>query len=146
MKKLVLVIGISLSLCCLSSNSLYAQADEEAKPFIVQTNYLQITEANRDLNLDSLLKIYKERLMDANPYFTSSKIVLHWWGHDSRQLIIIHELKSWDDIEKAFDKRNELMRTMIKDGDENTKKFMKVMRAVFEGSHHSDEIYRVVGE
>lgn len=146
MKKSVFVIGVSLSLFCLSSNSLYAQTDEEAKPLIVQTNYLQVSDENRSINLDSLLKIWKKRVVDANPYFTNTKILMHWWGHDSRQLIYMYELNSWDDIEKAFDKREELMRTMIKDGDENTKEFLKLIRACFKGSHHSDEIYRVVGE
>ena len=48
--------------------------------------------------------------MNPNPYFVSAKIIRHWWGHNSRQVIFMFELESWDDIERAFDERDEIIK------------------------------------
>lgn len=83
-------------------------------------------------------------LVFLNPFYTNSKIVTHWWGHDSREVILISELNSWDDIPKAFDKQRELQMKFIKET--GGKDFAKQWMALFMPEHHSDEIYRVVAE
>lgn len=127
---------------------LQAQNNSAPKPLIIQTMYISPSEATMRVNLDSLLKIWKERVMNPNPFFVSTKIVQHWWGHDSREVIFIFELKSWDDIERAFEKRNEI----LKDHKgwatkEDAQAFGKLWRSIFFNEpHHSDEIYQVVAE
>jgi hypothetical protein len=124
--------------------SLHAQ-DTQIKPCVMQTHYITINPTVR-VNLDSLLKIWKERVMEPNPYFTSTKIIMHWWGHDSRQVIFLYELKNWSDIETAFNKRNEILKAHKGwASDDDFKEFVKMWRSVFAGDH-SDEIYQVVAE
>lgn len=115
------------------------------KPLIIQTMYLDGQESNQRVNVDSLLKIWKQRIMDPNPYFESTKIVTHWWGKDSREVVFIYVLKSWSDLEKSFEKRNEIIKEHKGWTDAEAKEFGKVWRSLFSG-HHSDEIYRVVAE
>ncbi len=145
MKKVKLFVLPLLLLTCFN---LYAQEKPQSKPLIMQTMYLNATEANMKINIDSVLRIWKERIMDPNPYFISTKIIRHWWGHDSREIIFIFELKSWDDIEKSFNKRAEIIKEHKGWGtEEEANAFGKLWRSLFvAGSHHSDEIYQLVAE
>lgn len=144
MKKIIAVTALLL----VSSSYLYAQEKTPPKPLIIQTMYISTPGDGTLPNVDSLLKIWKERIMNPNPYFVSTKIIQHWWGHDSREVIFIFELKNWNDVEPAFDKRNEIIKEhkgwATK---EDVDAFRKLWMAVFaRNSHHSDEIYRVVAE
>lgn len=118
------------------------------KPLIIQTLHVHLTPDNRQVNLDSLLKIWKEKIMDPNPYFVSTRVVKHWWGHDSREILFIYELKSWDDISKAFEKRQELIKTHKGWASEaEAHAFGKLWVSIFvDAGEHSDEIYQVVAE
>lgn len=124
------------------SLSINAQTTPDPKPCIIQTMYLKMTAGPERLNIDSLLKIYKKNFIDPNPYITSSKILAHWWGHDSREVVIVCQLKSLDDLNKAFEKQRELQVNYVK----NNEGFLKQWRALIADSHHSDEIYRIVAE
>lgn len=119
-----------------------AQNATTPKPYVVQTLYVNPSMELHSLNLDSVLKVYKQNFIDPNNYVTSSKIVVHWWGHDSREVVLMYELKSLDDLDKAFDKQRDLQRDYVKDHQD----YMKQLRTLFVESHHSDEIYRVVAE
>jgi hypothetical protein len=113
----------------------------DPKPFVVHTMYLNRSAETIHIKLDSLLKVYKENVMDKNPYFADSKIVMHWWGHDSREVIQMCELKNMNELEAAFDQQNSLFMGYVK----THKKFADQWLSVFlRPEHHSDEIYRVV--
>lgn len=117
------------------------------RPFIIHTNYINMAGGLKRVNLDSLLKIWEQRVMAPNPYFVNSKIVTHWWGHDSRQVLFMYELKSWDDIPKAFEERGKILKAHKGwASEDDVKAFRELWRSVFLPEHHSDEIYRVVGE
>jgi len=120
-----------------------AQNNQEPKPFVIHTMYINRTGATLKMNVDSLLKIFKKTAMDANPYFTSSKIVAHMWGHDSREVLMIFELKSMNDLQAAFEKEFSLFREYVK----THKDFGDQWLSLFlNPEHHSDEIYGVVAE
>ncbi|MGN6400574.1 MAG: hypothetical protein ACTHMD_08980 [Flavisolibacter sp.] len=120
--------------------SLGVHAQSAAKPFVMHTMYLNGNLENQNTNLDSLLKVYKQHVLDPNSYFASSKIIRHWWGHDSREVTIITELKNLDDLEKAFEKQNELLKQYTS----SSKNFAHLWAQAFSPEHHSDEIYRVI--
>jgi hypothetical protein len=125
---------------------LFGQGKEQIKPLIIQTIHVNLTESSMRVSMDSLLKIWKERVMKPNPYFVSTKIVKHWWGNDSRDVVFIFELKSWDDIAPAFEKRNEIIKAHKGwASDEDAKAFGKLWFTVFMNNpQHSDEIYQIV--
>jgi hypothetical protein len=136
----IMPVVTSLLLICFS---LKAQDSQSMKPIIEQTIYLNPGFGNLNQNLDSLMKIYKHRVLDPNPYFVNTKILAHWWGNDSRQLIFLFELKSWDDIDKAFNKQKDIISHL----NANEKDGMgDLIRSLVKGSHHSDEIYQVLAE
>ena len=119
-----------------------AQSDTPQKPYVMQTLYLNASMVTPHLNLDSILKVYKQHFIDPNNYVAGSKIITHWWGHDSREVIIMYELKDLDDLDKAFKKQRDLQEAYRKDHPD----YVEQIRALFAGSHHADEIYRVVAE
>ena len=104
MKKL---IPLAIVLFTLLANA--KAQDASRKVLQVHTIYLNMTQENANVNTDSLLRIYKRDVFDKNPYYLNTKIVRHWYGHDSREVLMISELKSWDDIEKADAKRTEII-------------------------------------
>lgn len=119
-----------------------AQSTAHPKPCVVQTLYLNASMVTPHLNLDSILIVYKQNFIDPNSYVTGSKIITHWWGHDSREVIIMYELKDLDDLGKAFKKQRDLQEAYRKDHQD----YVEQIRLLFAGSHHADEIYRVVAE
>lgn len=120
-----------------------AQRNPDPPIYVVHTMYISRTSETFKINVDSLLKIFKETALDDNPYFTSSKIVAHLWGHDSREVLMIYELKSMKDLQAAFEKQNSLLMEYLK----NHKDFGKQWLSLFMNpEHHSDEIYGVVAE
>lgn len=138
-------IILCLALSGLASG-LQAQ-DHAIHPYIVTTHYLHMIPANRAYNLDSLLKIYKERIMDSNAYYIHPMIVSHMWGHDSRQVLFMYGLKSWDDVIKSAQRGREIMKAHKGwASDEDFKTFEKALWSYFEPEHHSDEIYNILAE
>jgi len=97
-----------------------------------------------NVNVDSILKIYKQYIFDKNPYYLNTKIVKHWYGHDSREVLMISELKSWGDIEKADAKRTEIINEL--DKMPQMQKGGMMWFSLISPEHHSDEIYQVVAE
>lgn len=138
--KTIKIFSIAVLLCTAVS-VLHAQSNRVDKPLIVHTMYLNAAAGNRNINVDSLLTAYKQKVIDGNSYFTSAKLVRHWWGNDSRQVLFIYELKSWDDIEKAFNMQHEMEQQFFTS---NNGAAGKLWTSLFLPEHHSDEIYRVV--
>lgn len=137
-KKMLLII-VAFIAFSLSTNA--QNKKPESRPFVIHTMYITINAETIHTNVDSLLKVFKENIMDKDPYFSDSKIVIHWWGHDSREVILMCGLKSMNELEAAFEKQNSLFMGYIK----THKEFAKEWLAVFlQPEHHSDEIYRVV--
>lgn len=143
-----LQIAVLSAMFLLMAPTLFAQSKEKPKPLVIQTMHVNLNENTMRVNMDSLLKIWKERIMDPNPYFVSTKILKHWWGNDSRDVVFMYELKSWDDIMSAFEKRNEIINAhkgWATDAD--AKAFGKLWFSVFMNNpQHSDEIYQIVEE
>jgi hypothetical protein len=138
--KKVLFTAIAFMALSFTAN---AQNNRDPKIYVVHTMYVNRTGETLKIRVDSLLKIFKETAMDANPYFTSSKIVAHLWGHDSREVLMIYELKSMNDLEAAFEKQNSLFMTYIKAHKDFGDQWLKIF---LNPEHHSDEIYGVVAE
>lgn len=84
--------------------------------------------------------------MNPNPYFVGIKIIKYQWGNDSRYVIFIYGLKSWNDIEPAFKESNEILKAHKGcANDQDVEAFKKLWSSLFmNDQHHSDEICQVV--
>lgn len=123
------------------ANEILGQS-RDGNAFIVTTFERTFPENGSQNELDSLQQIMMDASYKSNPYVVSYKTMTHWWGHDNRDFIQIIEVKSWDDVTKAYDKANELiMKAMPSKADRD--KFSKAYNKYFTGKH-SDEIYREV--
>lgn len=129
-------------LFCLFAFAASAQEKAVTKPYLVHTIYANATIENRSVNVDSLLMIYKKDILDPNPYYKNNKIVMHWYGHDSREILIISELNNWADVALAEAKQDDIIKHLPKSMDKAGEQWFSVILP----EHHSDEIYRVVAE
>ena len=138
MKHLLYLSTLALVLFCFNQQS-FAQ-EMQGNVFVV-TNFERAFPENGSMKeLDSLSNVYMSSQYKGNEYVVSYKTLTHWWGHNNRDFIQVLEVKSWDDITKAYDKGDELLMKAIKSDRE---KFWKAYSKYFTGKH-SDEIYREV--
>ncbi len=137
----MLSAGLILSIICFSVK---AQEIQNSKPLLVHTVYINATQENRMVNIDSILQIMKKYVLEPNQYYTSAKIAGHWYGHDSREVLIITECKNWDDVNKAEARQDEIIMQLMKD--KNMAAVGKMWESLIFPEHHSDEIYRVIAE
>ncbi len=140
MKSLATVLFLIL-VCCSLNSSLLAQ--EAQGNVFVMTNFERAFPDNGSAReLDSLNQVYTDITFKNNPLVVSYKTVRHWWGHNNRDFIQIFEVKSWEDVDKASEKANELFRAAMPNKADR-KKFNDAYNKYFTGKH-SDEIYREV--
>ena len=140
MRNLLYISTIVLFLLCFNQQS-FAQA-AKGNVFVVTNFERAFPESGSGNELDSLSHIYMDTQYKNNEYVVSYKVLRHWWGHDNRDFIQVLEVKSWDDITKAYDKGDELfMKAMPNKTDRE--KFGKAYSKYFTGKH-SDEIYNEV--
>ena len=143
MKNLKYFSVLFLVLVCISSNNTTMAQQAQGHVFVM-TNYQRaFPENGTNRELDSLAVLVDNITYGKdNEYVISHKAVRHFWGHDSRDFVEIIELKSFDDIEKAFEKANELFRKEFTTK-EARDAFNKAYSKYFTGKH-SDEIYSEV--
>jgi len=129
--------------------TVFALLDTPVKAQANQGNIFVVTNYERaypkdgsQRELDSLTAIYSENCFAKNEYIVSYKVMRHFWGHNSTDFIQMIEVKTWDDIEKANDKTNELFRKAWPTS-QDRKKYNDANGKYFTGKH-SDEIYSEV--
>jgi hypothetical protein len=110
--------------------------------FVVTTFERAFPKDGSNRELDSLSALYSEKCFAKNDYIVSYKVIRHFWGHNNTDFIQMMEVKSWEDIEKANEKIDELfMKAWTTSADR--KKFNDAYNKYFTGKH-SDEIYSEV--
>lgn len=123
------------------STSLMAQSSQ-SNIFVVTTFERAYPKDGSQRELDSLSALYAQNCFAKNGYIVGYKVMRHFWGHNSADFIQMMEVKSWDDIEKANDKINELFNKAWTT-QQDRKKFNDAYNKYFTGKH-SDEIYNEV--
>ncbi len=132
---LVLVLVVSFG------TNLYAQ-QAQGNAVLIQNIEAAFPDNGSRTEFDSLTALYNSKVWDKNPYVVSHKTVRHWWGNNSRDIIEITEIKTWDDIPKAMAKNNELFIEAFPTK-EAREQFNKALNKYLTGKH-SDEIYQEV--
>jgi hypothetical protein len=141
MKTLFAVLFMFVTFLCMNNS---AQAQEAEGNVFVMTNFERAFPDEGSANeLDSLATLYMDKVYGAdNEYTVSCKAVRHWWGHNNRDFIVMIEVKSWDDITKAYERGNELFEKTWSTK-EAQDAFNEAYNKYFTGKH-SDEIYSEV--
>ena len=143
MKNLKSFLSFLLILFCAAwSNSTLAQ-EAQGNVFVMTNFERAFPEKGSARELDSLSTLYMDKVYGSgNEFVVSHKAVRHWWGHNNRDFVAIIEVKSWDDVTKAFERSNELFEKAWPTK-EARDEFNKAYNKYFTGKH-SDEIYREV--
>jgi hypothetical protein len=91
---------------------------------------------------DSLTYLYNINVFEKNEYILNYKVVRHWWGNNTKDFIVIYEVKNWEDVIKASTRNNELFEEYW-DTPKARKLFKEAYNKYFTVKH-PDEIYREV--
>jgi len=116
-----------------------AGSAQEGNYFTVTTWKLNIPENGTRAELDDLLKEFSEKITFKNDKIISERVLHHISGSDLRDLVVISEHASWNDIDAAANMQNELMKTAWPDEEERKAFFQSWNKYVVT---HSDEIYQ----
>jgi hypothetical protein len=89
---------------------------------------------------DSLNYLYTKNVFAKNEFILNYKVIRHWWGNNSRDFIIIYEVRNWEDVIKASARNNELFEEYW-DTPEARESFNQAYDKYFTVKH-PDEVYR----
>ena len=138
-KKLsVLVLGLLL---LFNFSNVYAQ-DDDGPAVVITTVEMAMPEDGSIAEFDSLNQLYTDNVIKKNNLIQNFRMLRHWWGHNNRDMLLIYDVKNWNDILAANLKNDELFEAAWKTED-SRKAFNKAYNKYFTGKH-SDEIYSVV--
>lgn len=124
------------------NNLLFAQ---EAKQSYLTVTTMHRNTSNPDLKREDWQKIekeYFEKVTMKNPYILRSNILNHFFTDDNTEIILAQAYESWEAIDKAWAKSDELIKAAWPDEKERKAFFEK--RSSFYTGHHSDEIYAIL--
>jgi hypothetical protein len=91
---------------------------------------------------DSLTYLYNVNVFEKNEFILNYKVIRHWWGNNTKDFIVIYEVKNWEDVIKASTRNNELFEKYWE-----TPEARKLFRETYDKYFivkHPDEIYHEV--
>ena len=121
-----------------SSQKAVAQTNSNHVYHVVTWYSVAGLDSSQRAERNAMLKEHFEKVDMKNPYILHTWTMGHFFSDDSRELIAVYEYASWADIEKAFDKDDELAKQAWPDATKR-KEFMKKMNSYF--THHKDGVY-----
>lgn len=127
------------SLALLAGTGL-AQPAEQSTFITVTTVHWNMD--NKDFSMDkwkAIEKEYFDKVTSKNEFIIGSLVLMHFFTADNSELKIVNAFSSWENIEKADERSNELAKAAWPDNDQRTA-FFKSQSAYFT-NFHSDEIY-----
>ena len=119
-------------------SGLLAQDGEKGHYFTITTWKVSVPEDGSRAEFNQMMQDWTDKITRKNDKVISEKIMTHASGHDSRDLVIITEYASWNDIESAQEKQNELLKAAWPE-EKDRKELFKNFGRYF--VMHSDEIY-----
>ena len=99
-----------------------------------------IPEGGSAAERDSLMSQYFRAVTKKNNKILSQRVLVHYYGSDLRDLVIMNEYKTWADIEQA-DKIAQKLTRKKWPSEKKRKEFFQKAGKYFPDSIHSDEIY-----
>jgi len=136
MKHLFQFVAIIIIAFLFFNDSSFAQ---DGNVVYVQTWQFQMPEGGSWAEFDSLSALINEHVVSKNDKILSQRIVRHYWGSDSRQLIFIREYANIEDVVGDDDTGDNLFKEWMPT-EKDREAFGEAYGKYFQG-HHSDEIY-----
>ena len=136
MKTTKTIIGALMILALFIPASGLAQ---EGNYFTVTTWKLSVPDNGTRAELNELLKEFSEKISFKNDKVISERVLRHISGADLRDLVIISEYATWNDIDAASDMQNELINQAWPKEEDRNAFFKSWNKYVIT---HSDEIYQ----
>jgi len=125
-----------VALCCLLNSNAVAQ-DNQGHYYTVTTWKISIPEDGSRKEFNALMQEWTDKIVKKNDKVLSERVLRHDNGSDSRDVIIITEYASWNDIDAAQKTQSTLVKAAWPDG-----AFMKKFNRY--SVSHSDEICREI--
>jgi len=138
MKKNHRFIAVLMLFFIFSLSTIFAQ--ERPKFLTVTTIHGNINK--KDFSMDdwkAMEKEYFDKVTNKNEFVKTALVLVHYFTADNSEIKLVHGYASWEDIERAANRADELE----KEGwpDENARKAFFKNRASYYTGMHSDEIY-----
>jgi len=124
----------------LLSNSISAQ---EEKEYFITATTLHWNMNLENFSMDewkAVEKEYLDKVVKKNPFIVGQDILLHYFTADNTEIILVTTYESWDAIEKASAKDDELVKLAWPD--EKARKAYFEKKGNYYAHNHSDEIYK----
>jgi len=137
MKTLTHSIVVLLFLFCFTN--LLAQQPSDDEVVVITKLQLAFPEDGSNAEFDSLNQLYTDKVIKKNEHILWHRNVRHLWGSDSRDYLVIYGLKSFEDVNKANERNNELFEEAWAT-EEAREVYNNAMNKYFT-TVHSDEIY-----
>jgi hypothetical protein len=136
MKQFTLTL-VALIFCGLFTTG-FSQEKTAPTVYTMMTFKLNIPEDGSQARFGELMEQWNQNIVQKNEKIISERVMRHLSGSNSSQIIILTEYASWNDIDAAQKRNNELMKAAFPN-DEARAAFNKELNAYF--GTHSDEIY-----
>lgn len=120
-----------------------AQDSGSNSVFTIMTFKTTIPEGGSRAEFAELMKQWTEKVTKKNDKILSERVMRHLSGSDSRDLVIVTEYASWNDVEAAQDKQGELVKAGWPD-EEKRKAYNKKLNSYL--GNHSDEIFSEISD
>jgi hypothetical protein len=140
--QLAYIIVVGLLVFNFSNSFAQGMQDYQGPAVIITTVEMAMPEDGSIAEFDSLNQLYTDKVIKKNDLIQDFKMLRHWWGHNNQDMLLMYEVKNWNDILAANQKNNELFEAAWTT-EESRKAFNKAYNKYFTGKH-SDEIYSVV--
>ncbi len=131
---------IAIALFCLLAGTAFSQ-DNDRHYYTITTWKIEIPQDGSRKEFNELMKEWYEKVTSKNDKIISERVMNHASGSDQRDVVIITEYASWNDIDAAHDKQNELVDAAWPEKEARQAFFKKFNQY---SVTHSDEIYREV--
>ncbi len=118
-----------------------AAQEKEKEHFITATTF-HWNQNQKDFSMDAWKateKEYLDKVVKKNPYILSQTVLTHYFTADNTELILVSTYDSWDAIDKAGAKDDELVKAGWPDEKARAAFFDK--KNNYYANNHSDEIY-----
>ncbi len=114
------------------------QAPAPTNIYVSSTQHMRMPDGGRMAERDSLLLLYHEQVTMKNPLILSQRVMRHYYGANSLDMVFINEYKDWASIEAAGKKDDELFEKYWAD-QAARRQYNQMIGKYF--SNHADEIY-----
>ncbi len=118
---------------------------EERHIYVVTKYKTTMPKDGTSAERNNLLSQFFKAVVKKNNKVLSSKTLVHYYGSDARDWVIIREYKTWADIEAA-DKISQKLIQKKWPSDKKQREFFRKLGKYFAGYEHSDEIYAEMPE